>query len=170
MNAVARDHLLARERLIDVARLGLDRDGVDHGLQDLVDTAAGLADTPFGLTTALLDDAQAFTAVHGPLPDWLAEACGTPIEWSFCSAMLADRAPLVVTDVAADPRFTGNPLVTVGGVRAYAGVPLISTRGHVVGGLCVLDVQPRDFPPDLPAMLRELAAEAITRLEQAADS
>jgi len=50
-------------------------------------------------------------------------------------------------------------------VRCYAGVPLISARGHVLGNLCVVGLEARAFSDDDVAVLRSLAAEAVRRIE-----
>jgi len=59
-------------------------------------------------------------------------------------------------------------LVTVGGMRAYLGAPLISHTGHVLGGLCGLDVQPREFASEDVAFVRERAVEVVDRIEERA--
>jgi len=153
------------DRLADVARLGCDREVDRHYLHDLVERAALLLGTPFALIDVLLDDAQVFLASVGPLPEWVRLAGGTPLEWAFCGPLVRDRAARSVTDLADDPLFRDNPLVTVAGVRAYAGAPLISNTAQVLGGLCGLDLQPRVFDAAALAGLQELADEAVRRLE-----
>jgi GAF domain-containing protein len=153
------------ERLADVARLGLDRELDRAYLHDLVERAAAVLGTPFAVIDVLLDDAQAFLDTVGPVPDWIREAGGTPLEWAFCGPLVQDRAARAVTDLAADPRFRNNPLVTIEGVRAYAGAPLISHAGQVLGGLCGLDLRPHDFGPEELARLQELADDAVELLE-----
>ena len=161
--------LRARDRLREVARLGLDREVARPYLQEIVEEVADRLDVPIALADVLLDEAQVFVAGHGPVPQWIAEASGTPIEWAFCRPFVSDRTPRAVPDLTADPRWADNPLVTVDGARAYIGVPLVSSQGHVVGGLCAVDVQPRDFAPNAIDMLQRLAAEVVERIEARAD-
>lgn len=68
----------------------------------------------------------------------------TPREVSFCAHVVADGQPLVVPDTAKDSRFCDNPLV-VGDprIRFYAGFPLTTSSGHVLGTLCAIDRVPR---------------------------
>jgi GAF domain-containing protein len=153
------------ERIADVARLGLDREVDRHYLHDLVEGAARVLGTQFAMLDVLLDDAQVFLDSVGPVPAWIQEAGGTPLEWAFCGPLVRDRVVRVVADLAADPDFQGNPLVTVEGVRAYAGAPLISHAGQVLGGLCGLDRHPRPFRADALEALQALADEAVDRLE-----
>jgi GAF domain-containing protein len=154
-----------RERLADVVRLGLDREADRHYLRDIVERAASLLSTPFAVIDVLLDDAQIFLDGVGPIPEWIQEAGGTPLEWAFCGPLVRDRAARATADLIADPLFRDNPLVTIEGVRAYAGAPLISHTGQVLGGLCGLDVRPHSFrAPDLER-LQELADEAVELIE-----
>ncbi|WP_433368586.1 GAF domain-containing protein [Actinoplanes sp. CA-142083] len=155
-------------RLADVARLGLDREAERGYLRDIVDTVGVRLDTPFVMVDVLLNTAQVFLAGAGPAPDWMREACGTPAEWALCVPLVADRAPRAVPDLSADPLFHDNPLVTVGGIRAYAGAPLISHTGQVLGGICGLDVRPRLFHPGEMLFLQEMAAEVVERVEERA--
>ncbi|GIF18390.1 GAF domain-containing protein [Actinoplanes tereljensis] len=157
------------DRLIDVARLGLDREAERPFLRELVDRVVQRLDTPFVMIDVLLNDAQVFLAGHGPVPEFIQESGGTPLEWAFCQPLVTERAPRSVTDLAIDPMFHDNPLVTVGGVRAYAGAPLVSQSGHVLGGLCGLDVQPRAFSRDDLLFLQATAEEVVERLEERAD-
>jgi GAF domain-containing protein len=155
----------SHERVADVARLGLDREADWRYLHDIVEGVAGFFRTPFAVVDVLLDDAQVFLDGVGPMPDWVREAGGTPLEWAFCRPLVRDRVAHAVPDLTADPLFRDNPLVTVAGVRAYAGAPLISHAGHVLGGLCALDVRPRPFEPEELAFLQERAHEVVNRLE-----
>jgi GAF domain-containing protein len=164
-----RTALHAIDRLREVARLGLDREQARPYLQDIVDEAAARLGAPIALADVLLDGAQVFIAGHGPVPDWIAQATGTPVEWAFCRPFVADRQPRVVPDLTADPQWRENPLVTVDGARAYIGVPLISHQGLVVGGICAVDMQPREFPSDAVAVLQRLADEAMNRIEARAE-
>ena len=158
------------ERLHDVARLGLDREEPRYYLDEIVGTVADRLDTPFVMIDALLNDAQVVLAGHGPVPGFIAESGGTPLEWAFCQPLVTTRRSFTVADLTADLRFRDNPLVTVGGVRAYAGAPLISHTGEVLGGLCGLDIRPRPFTDGEVAFLETMAGEVIELLEHYAES
>lgn len=157
-------------RLADVARLGLDREAERGYLRDIVDAVQARLDTPFVMIDVLLNTAQVFLAGSGPAPEWIEQAGGTPVEWAFCQPLVATRAPWMAADLSTDPIFHDNPLVTKGGLRAYAGAPLISHTGQVLGGLCGLDLRPRAFAPDEILFLQEMAAEVVDRLEERASA
>ncbi|KHD73216.1 histidine kinase [Actinoplanes utahensis] len=158
-----------RQRLRDLARIGVDRPAERPYLTEIVEAAAERIETPFAVVTVLLNGAQVFLAGRGPIPAWIGEAGGTPIEWAFCLPMLHTRAAWHVNDFTEDPRFRTNPLVTVEGVRSYIAAPLITSDGLVLGGLCALDVRPRDFAPGQLGELQSLADEAVRRIEADAE-
>ena len=63
--------------------------------------------------------------------------------------MIAANEVLVSEDVTEDPRFADDPLVLEKGIRFYAGAPLRTSSGLVIGALCIIDTRPREFPePD----------------------
>lgn len=157
-----------RERLQEIADLAPFGDAVRALLADLPAEAARRLALPVGLVTIVLDRALEIAAGHG-LSGWLAEAGGAPREWAFCRHVVDEDGPVRIPDAAADPREDGNPLVHVDGARCYAGAPLRSSRGHVLGTLCVLGDEARTFTDGELAVLEALADEAVRRLEAHAD-
>ena len=64
----------------------------------------------------------------------------------------------LVEDATQDERFADNPLVTDDpGIRFYAGHPLLAANGDVVGTLCIIGRQPREFSEQDEQCLRDLA-------------
>jgi GAF domain-containing protein len=153
-----------RERLHEIAALRLTEPDVRHILRDICREASSALGLPIGLVTIVLDEAQHFAAQHG-LSGWLAEAGGTPVEWSFCQHTVAGKTSFVVNDTQADALVKDSPLVTQDGVRCYAGMPLITSRGHAVGALCVAGVEAREFTASDLATLQRYTAEATRRIE-----
>ena len=152
-------------RLREIVELDLLSPGVDDILQATVVEAAGRLGLPQAMVTVVLDQAQFFAAHHG-LDGWMAEARGTPVEWSFCALAVASGEPFVVEDATTHPLTHDNPLVAHEGIRCYAGIPLVSTRGHALGTLCVIGKESRTFTgADLDA-LRELATKAVNHIEE----
>jgi GAF domain-containing protein len=79
-------------------------------------------------------------------------------------ARLATAHSLVIPDMALDPRFVDNPLVTNDpAIRFYAGLPMY-VDGHAIGALCVLDTRPRPLFSDERRALEILARQAEGRL------
>jgi GAF domain-containing protein len=158
------DPVVQEARLQEIADLHLTDPEMDPELRDIAARAAAAVGLPIGVVSIVLDQAQYFAAAHG-LRGWLADVRGTPIEWSFCVNAVRNREPFVVENALTNPLVAQSPLVTQEGVRCYAGIPLITSRGHVLGTLCVAGIEQRPFPPEDVAKLRALAADAVRRIE-----
>lgn len=159
------DPLYSEERLQEIVDLDLLSPDVDPILADLAARAAGRLGLPVSLISVVLDEALHVASFHAPPGLWLEETRGHPVEWSFCATSVRTRDAFLVEDAETHPDHSTNPLVTQDGVRCYAGVPLISSRGFVLGNLCVVGLEQRTFSEDDVAVLRELAAEAVRRIE-----
>lgn len=153
-----------RERLREIAALRLTEPDVQHILQDVCREAAAAMGVSMGLVTIVLDEAQHFAAQHG-LSGWLEEAGGTPSEWSFCQYTVATKSAFVVNDAETDPLVQDSPLVSQDGLRCYAGMPLVSSRGHALGSLCVAGVEAKEFTDTELTTLKRYTAEAMRRIE-----
>jgi EAL domain-containing protein (putative c-di-GMP-specific phosphodiesterase class I)/GGDEF domain-containing protein len=72
---------------------------------------------------------------------------------------------LIINDARQDARFHDNPLV-IGepGIRFYAGFPLISPSGFVLGSLCAISRSPHQLSEDQIDSLRRLASLAVQQL------
>ena len=162
----AADTLRDAERLEEIADLGLLSPDVDPVLQDIASRAAAALGMPVSLVSVVLDEALHVAASHGIDGLWLGETRGHPVEWSFCATSVRTREPFVVESASGHPQHRTNPLVTQDGVRCYAGVPLISSRGFVLGNLCVVGLEERSFGEKELAVLRSLAADAVRQIEQ----
>ena len=115
--------------------------------------AAALFNVPVALVSLVDADRQWFKSCFG------VEICESPRETSFCAHAIAARSMLVIPDALADERFRDNPMVASGPrVRFYAGAPLRTPDGHLVGTLCILDVRPRDLSEAERGLLMDLAA------------
>lgn len=151
-------------RLHEIAALGLATPEVDAILKEIAEEAAAQLGLPISLVSVVLDEAQFFAASHG-LGGWLAQTRGTPVEWSFCANAVRSGEAFVVEDALTHPIVRDNPLVTEEGIRCYAGIPLVSSRGFALGTLCVLGTEQRSFSSEDMEKLRELAERAVERIE-----
>ncbi|HEV3049912.1 MAG TPA: GAF domain-containing protein, partial [Longimicrobium sp.] len=88
-----------------------------------------------------------------------------PVGGSICGTVAATGRPLVIADLDADPRVGPDAPMRAWGVRAYAGVPLVTSQGHALGVLCAADTRPRDWSPQGLSALDDLAALAVTEIE-----
>ena len=107
-------------------------------LERITGLAARVFDVPIALVSLVDRDRQWFWAHYG------LETRQTPRSVSFCGHVVYERNPLIVSDARLDPRFADNPLVTgAPGIVFYAGYPLRSLQGQVLGALCLIDHNPR---------------------------
>ncbi|GAA4962661.1 GAF domain-containing protein [Kineococcus glutinatus] len=168
LDGPSRDPLHEEARLAAVDALGADDvERVQPLTEDLLAGVSAGTGAPVGLLNVVLSGAQIISGAHG-LTGWLAEARATPAEWALCATVVRTGEAYVVPDLTADAATADNPLAVVDGMRAYAGVPLRTSTGHVIGSMCVLDTEPREFSADDLAALEVAADEAVRRLEQQA--
>jgi signal transduction histidine kinase len=121
-------------------------------------------DVPVALVTIVEPDRQVFPGSLG-LPEPWASRRETPLSHSFCQHVVAERAPLVVSDARRDPRLADNLAVGELGVVAYAGWPLTDAAGEVVGSLCAIGPEPRDWSADDLAGLEDLAQACSAEIQ-----
>ncbi|CAA9371544.1 MAG: hypothetical protein AVDCRST_MAG89-4639 [uncultured Gemmatimonadetes bacterium] len=159
------DPLYDEQRLQEIHDLDLLSPDVDPILQEVAAEAASRLELPVSLISVVLDEALHVAGMHGPDGLWLGETRGHPVEWSFCATSVRTRDAFVVENAETHPDHHDNPLVTQDGVRCYAGVPLISSRGFVLGNLCVVGLEQRSFSEADVAVLRDLADQAVRRIE-----
>ena len=90
----------------------------------------------------------------------------TPREGSFCAWAILGPDLFVVADASKDERFQTNPLTSdPAGVRFYAGAPLVTSEGQILGALGVLDQKPRELSAEQARMLQALARAVMAKLE-----
>ena len=102
---------------------------------------------------------------------WCKSAIGLPFRETgrdnpFFLHALAQSGALVVADAREDRRFAASALVTEAPfVRFYAGIPLRSSEGHVLGTFCVMDPVARVMSPEQLDSLQVLARQVTYLLE-----
>lgn len=133
----------------------------DPVLDALVAETAVLFAVPITLVSIVTRDEQCFPARVG------LDATATPRAISFCGHAVLAAQTLVVGDATRDPRFAGNPLVLAAPfIRFYAGAPLVSGEGGVIGTLCIIDTVPRQASSIDTARLEAQARAVMQRLER----
>jgi GAF domain-containing protein len=168
MTALTTDPVTSFDRLAEIAALDLFSPRAQVLLDRFARQAAQRLGLPVGLVTIILDDAQVMAGAHG-LVGWMAETRGVPLEWSFCRTPVQTGQRHVITNAAVDATHRDNPLVTVEGVRSYAGSPLVTSRGQVLGTCCVLGSDPREFTADELHVLDDMAAHVVAEIEATRD-
>jgi predicted PurR-regulated permease PerM/GAF domain-containing protein len=151
------------ERLAALHQLGL-AGGRPHSFDEVTKRVAEAFGAPIALVSLITDEHPIMPGVTGQPPDPNA-AHQLPREASVCGHVMAADEVVVSEDVTKDPRFTDNPLVLEKGIRFYAGAPLRSSSGLVLGSLCVIDMEPRAFSDGDRIQLQQLADGLMAELE-----
>lgn len=125
--------------------------------------AAKALEAPVALFSLIDEERQFCKSVVG-LPDVWVSGRDSPLSYSFCQHAVAMGVPLTIEDARKHPLVRQDP-ATMRGVIAYAGVPLITSDGHALGTLCVIDFQPRSWSDGEVQTLAELAAVVVTKIE-----
>lgn len=157
------------ERLQEIARLDLFSDEVQDLLDEMAEEAADELGLSIGMVSLVLDEAQYLAGRHG-VPEWMDEADGSPVEWSYCQYTVKDHDEFVVEDSTENERTKDSPFTEDEGLRCYAGIPLETSRGHVIGSFCAAGEEERSFSEEELDKMRDLADRTIEMLEERAAS
>ena len=144
-------------RLVDLLEYQILDSAPEKDLDDLIEIASALCGTPMSLITFIDDKRQWFKAAKGITDK------ETLRQDSFCQHALANPSEvLVVQDPLNDERFKNNRYV-IGepNIRFYAGAPLETPRGNVLGTLCIIDNKPREISELQKRALQLLAKKAM---------
>ncbi len=111
---------------------------------DLTRLAAAVTGVPLSALTFVGDVRTYWKSVttvdYGSFDAWQ-NAVGD----SFCYFPVGTGGAFVVNDAATDPRTAGHIAIGPWGVGAWAGFPILSSDGHAIGSMCVIDAQPREW-------------------------
>jgi PAS domain S-box-containing protein len=133
----------------------------EQSFDDIAQLAMMICQVPIAVVSLVDKDRQWFKSCLG------LNAAETHRDVAFCAhAILNPQDLLEVEDATLDYRFVDNALVTgPPGIRFYAGAPLVTQCGLVLGTLCVIDYQPRKLLPDQKSSLMLLANQVVKLLE-----
>jgi two-component sensor histidine kinase len=156
----ARLRALAQTGLLDTPR--------EESFDRLTRLVSRLLAAPVALVSLVDRDRQFFKSAHG-LDEPLASERQTPLSHSFCRHVVTSGAPLVIESAKDNAMVCDNPAVSEFGVAAYAGVPITSSEGHILGSLCALDTKARQWSADDLNNLHDIAkittSEIVLRQE-----
>lgn len=137
---------------------------VDPTFDRLTRLATRILNAPVSLVS-LVDENRQFLKSQVGLPEPYATIRETPLTHSFCQHTVATNAPLVVTNAREHPLVYDNLAIDDLNVIAYAGIPLVTSSGEVIGSFCVIDSQPRIWKDSEIEILSDLAKSVMTEVE-----
>jgi PAS domain S-box-containing protein len=161
---VSTGHLHDPDRLAALRSTNLLDSGTEEAFDRLTRLASKFLRAPVSLVTLVAEDRQFFKSAVG-LPEPWASRREMPLEYSYCRHALASAEPLRIEDAREDPRVRESPAVTENRSIAYAGVPLTTREGQVLGTLCVVDQEPRAWTDEEVAVLKDLAASVMAEID-----
>lgn len=127
------------DRLDALRRSGLLRHDLDKRLDILCETATELVGCPVSHIN-VLDNKRQYTVGSFPLAVEKVHA----IEDSGCEEVVVSQNVVIVPDTRLHPVLCMREFVTVAGMYAYLGVPILFGE-QVVGSFCALDYEPREW-------------------------
>ena len=134
---------------------------ISPALDRAAQRAADAFDTPLAMVSLINETCQVWQGVAG-WDDSAPDASRiSPREQSLCGQVVARDDTLVIEDIARDPRFAGNPALQAARIRFYAGAPLRTASGHVIGALALLDHEPRILSASERRLLEMMAADVM---------
>ena len=132
----------------------------DKAFDDITRLAADICGTPIALITLIDTERQWFKSKVG------ADITENPLHVGFCPFVIQKGDSLIIPNTLADEQYATNPVViSTPYVRFYAGVPLTTLEGHILGTICVIDYVPRELSPKQVEALQALSRQVMTQIE-----
>lgn len=132
--------------LADLLALGI----LDGPEEPEFDSLTRLARRTLGSRVALFtiidapNQREFFKSSNGVTDDW-SEKRETPLTHSISKFVKEDGQPIRISDTRLEPRLAGRNTPSEHDAIAYLGVPISDADNDVIGALCVIDSNPRDW-------------------------
>ncbi|GBE92278.1 GAF domain-containing protein [Nostoc cycadae] len=132
----------------------------EQAYDNLARLAAFICGSSIALVNFIDEDRQWFKAKLG------LDASEMPRNVGLSYLCLERKEVVVVKDTLENQEYAVNPAVTgYPYIRFYAGVPLISPDGQILGTLCAIDPVPRELDQQQVEALLALGRQVISQLE-----
>jgi two-component system, sensor histidine kinase and response regulator len=135
----------------------------DDSFDRLTRLASQVLNVPMAMISLVSGDRVFFKSAIG-LPEPVASERQLPLTQSCCRQVVKTGAPVAVADVAEHPALFDSGLAQLK-VVGYAGVPLRTADGQLIGSLCVVDERRREWTPVEIGILHDVAASVVTELQ-----
>ena len=150
------------ERLKNLEEYNIMDTAPEMLFDEITELAAQILECPVSTIQFLNEDRQWFKSKYG-VPDDMIE---TPRDMALCSHTICQNDLLLVPDLTKDERFLDHSMVTFEpNMRFYAGMPLVTPKGHSIGTFCAIDFEPRELTLDQQQAMRQLSHKVVAQLE-----
>ena len=129
----------AGARLASLRRAALLDSPPEEAFNRLTRLASRLLGAPVAVVALVAEDRVFFKSAIG-LPEPWASRRSLPLTLSFCRHVVVSGGPLIVEDARRHPVVRTSPAIRELGWIAYAGVPLVTEQGHVLGSFAVAEI------------------------------
>ncbi|WP_126650711.1 response regulator [Chryseobacterium aureum] len=129
----------------------------DPQLDIFAETACLVTDCPAALIAMMERETQTIQSCVGLALDFVDR------KDTVCQYSIASGDTVVINDTLLDERSSDNAIILAGGIRFYAGVPLIDDEGFALGTICVIDYKPKIITEEQISTLKKIG-EAITKI------
>ena len=138
-------------------------DILDTPSEETFDRLTNLASEFFGVEVAYVSfldaDRQWFKSTVG------LHRQDIPLHESMCEYTLERGERTLIEDAAEEDLLSDRPLVRDDGLRFYAGTPLTTPDGHIIGTFCIMDSAPRQLSEREAERLDTFAEMAMNELQ-----
>lgn len=147
-------------RIADLKSFNFDDGYPKEQLKSIIKLASKICDAPISLIDIIDEFNQRTIVTHG---EW--EEQVIPREKSICDKVVVNGEMLIVNDIESNEEISSRlSKEDLEKIKFYAGAPLISPEGFILGALCIIDSKPNELSEFQKESLQILADEVMARL------
>ncbi len=138
--------------------LGLLEVATNQSLENITHLASQFLNAPVSFVSVIQDArSRQFVSASCGLEFADESERAFPLEESICNFVYRSEQPLIISDLRTDSRTKYMNSVRELGLQSYAGVPIHGIDGEVIGALCCITTEPRNWSEHEVSTLLRLA-------------
>lgn len=154
------------ERVKALGRYKLLDAPAEESFNNIARLMADVFSVPIALIS-IVDKEEVFFKGNAGMPGVLS----TDRSISLCSFAVLSEQPTVFDKPLEEPFLLSNPLVHGAfGLRFYAAAPLLTSDGHAIGSVCIIDKKERSFSKKEQEMLVRFSKTVMHQIEMRLDT
>ena len=152
--------LTSPQRLAALHNTGLLESPAEERLDGFTRLAAQILGVP-KVAISLVDETRQYHK-SASCPTGSEPAGWHPLDGCYCQDVIARGRPVILADAWNEPGFSDRR----SNVRAYAGIPLRTANGNVLGAFCAFDERPRDWSKRDIDVLTALSVAVMSEIQR----